>query len=67
MGHSPWGCKTVRHDLATNHQQQHVGSQLPDQGSNPHPLALEDEVLPTEPPGKSPNDGFLGSIFRFGD
>ena len=63
MDRGAWGCKRVTHDLATNHQQQHVGSQLPNQGSNPHPLALEDEVLPTEPPRKSLNDCFLGSIF----
>ena len=23
MGYSPWGHKTVRHDLETNHHQQH--------------------------------------------
>ena len=37
----------------------HVGSWFPDQGSNPHPLALEGEVLPTGPPAKSlPRLGF---------
>ena len=31
----------------------HMGSYLPDQGSNPHPLHLEAEVLTTGPPGRS--------------
>ena len=31
----------------------HVGSQLPDQGLNPHTLVLEGEVLTAGPPGKS--------------
>ena len=31
----------------------HVGSWFPDRGSNPHPLALEGEVLTTGPPAKS--------------
>ena len=32
----------------------HVGSWLPNQGTNPHTLALEGEVVTTELPGKSP-------------
>ena len=31
----------------------HVGSEIPDQGLNPHPPALEGEVLTIGPPGKS--------------
>ena len=31
----------------------HMGSYLPDQGSNPNPPTLEGEVLTTGPPGKS--------------
>ena len=31
----------------------HMGSYLSDQGIKPAPLALEGEVLTTEPPGKS--------------
>ena len=31
----------------------HVGSYFPDQGSNPHPPALEGGLLTTRPPGKS--------------
>ena len=32
----------------------HVGSQFPNQGSNPHPLQWKHRVLTAGPPGKSP-------------
>ena len=40
------------------HSMWHVGSQFPDQGSNPHSLCWKHGVLTTGPPG-SPEIGFL--------
>ena len=39
--------------LLCGHTSCYVGSQLPDQGLNPHPLHWEHSVLATGPPGKS--------------
>ena len=40
----------------------HVGSQLPDQGSNPRPPALEGAVLTTGLPGKSQEEILMSPI-----
>ena len=62
------GSQRVRHNLVTEQQQQlacfyrtkqHVGSSLPNQGSNQQPLHWEDGVLTTGPPGKSQESRFL--------